>query len=340
MAFTDRVATTTNDKIMPKLVDTVLGSNVLATRVLGSAKRWSGNQMKFPIKYQDGTDGSSFADFDTFSTGASQRRVNLTFSPKFYQKNVTLPLTEVDANATDSQVLDLVATETAMAAQEMADELGTIFYADGTGNSSKNFLGLQAIVDDGTNAATYGGLTRATYGTLDSTYTDASTTGTLAEMSTLYSAVSSGAQKPTAAYCTETVADLYEQLLTPMQRINTGISLTKGGLKGEAGFTGLAFKGIPVLADEKATAGVFYLINENYLDFYALPSKMNPPINYDASQIEGNDYGSNVKGLGFSWTGWIRPTNSYSIIGHVILGGELISADPGKHGQLHSWTAV
>ena len=341
MALTNRLTSTTADKLMPKLVDTVLGSNVFAQRVLSGAKRWAGANMKFPIKYQDGVDGSSFSGFDTFSTSASARRINLSFEPKFYYKNVVLPLTEVDINKTEQAVINLAATEVALAAQEMADEIGTILYSDGTGNSSKDFLGLQAIVDDGTNASTYGGLTRSSYDPLDATYTDCSATLTLAKMSTLYHAVTSGSQKPTLGLTTETVFALYERLLQPMERINQSVNPTKGkGMVGEAGFTGLLFKGVPIVADEKCTSGVLYLVNENYLDWYALPSAMNKPIEYDASQIEGNDYGSSVKGLGFSWTGWVRPTNGYSVIGHIILGGELISADPGKHGQLHTISTV
>ena len=341
MALTNRLSSTTNDKLMPKLVDTVLGSNVFCTRALSKAKKWAGANMKFPIKYQDGTDGSSFSGFDTFSTSASQRRINLSFEPKFYYKNVVLPLTEVDINKTEQAVINLAATEVALAAQEMADELGTIFYSDGTGNSSKDFLGLQAIVDDSTNASTYGGQARATYSTLNATYTDCSSTLTLAKMSTLYHNVTSGSHKPTLGLTTETVFALYERLLQPMERINQSVKPTKGqGLVGEAGFTALLFKGVPIIADEKCTSGVLYFVNENYLDWYALPSAMNKAIEYDASQIDGNDYGSNVKGLGFSWTGWIRPTNGYSVIGHIILGGELISADPGKHGQLHTISTV
>jgi hypothetical protein len=339
--FSDKVTTTTNVKIMPKIVDTVLGSNVFAARMLANAKKWSGDQMKFPVKYQNGVSGGSFTGYDTFSTAASTRRVNLAFDPKFYQKTITLPLTEVDVNNTDSKVMDLLGTECALAAQEMADEIGTLMYADGTGNSSKDFLGLEAIVDDATNAATYGSLARATYTTLKSTVTASSGTLTLAKMATLFNAVAAGSQKPTLGLTTETVWSLYESLLQPMERINMVSTLSRGkGVEGSAGFTALQFKGMPIIADEKCTSGVLYFLNEDFLNFYALPSKMNQPIQYNAQEVEGNDYGSSVKGLGFSFTGWVKPTNSYSVIGHVILGGQLISENPKRHGKLTGITGI
>src|SRR3990167_7057418 len=109
MAFGNRVLTTTNQYIMPKLVDTILNSNVFATRVLAKPKKWNGETMKFPIKYQKGVAGTSWAGFDTFSTSASETRVNLSYTPKFYETNVVLPLDEMSANATESKVLDLIA---------------------------------------------------------------------------------------------------------------------------------------------------------------------------------------------------------------------------------------
>lgn len=101
------------------------------------------------IKWQKGVAGTSFAGFDTFSTAASDTRVNLLFVPKFYETNVVLPLDEVSANQTDERVLDMVKLEIASRAQDMADSIGTLFMGDGTGNGGKDFLGLNAIVDDG-----------------------------------------------------------------------------------------------------------------------------------------------------------------------------------------------
>ena len=315
----------------------------MVSRSLTAAKKWIGGKLTKSIKYQNGVSGGSFDGFDTFSTTASNRRVKLTFDPKFYYKSVVLPQTEIDLNATEGGVINLAATELAMAAQEMADELGAIAYSDGTGNGSKDFLGLQAIIDDGTNAATYGSLARSTYTTLNAGYTSQATL-TLASMATMYNTCTSGVHKPTIILTTEAIFALYEQLLQPMERINQKVSPVRGqGMQGEAGFTALQYKGVPIVADEKCTSGVMYFINENFLDWYAIPSVKNKSINYDPSSIEGNNYDNKfatVKGLGFSWTDWKVPTNGYSIVGQIILGGNLVSFDPGKHGQLHSISGV
>lgn len=348
-ALGTRVTTTTQDKIMPKLVDTILNSNVFATRVLTKASKWSGERMKFPVKYAKNVTGTSFAGFDTFSTSATDNRVNLEFVPKFYQITAALPLDELSANATEERVLNLAQLEVASAAQDMADDIGTIFYGTGTGNGSKDFLGLEAIVDDGTNASTIGTLSRTTYTTLKSTVTASSGTLSLAKMSTLYNAVTSGSQKPTIGLCSETIFALYEQLLQPQERIAKDVSMIKDGssmgkvggpgLVGGTGFTGLYFKGFPILADEKATSGVLYFVNEDFIDWYGLPMATTQPVKFRSQDIDGNDY-SNVEGLGFSWTDWIKPTNSASVVSHIYLGGELISQNPKRHGKLTGITSV
>lgn len=345
-AFGSRVTTTTQDRLMPKVVDAVLNSNVLATRVLTKASKWKGERMKFPVKYATNTTVQSFSGFDTFSTAATDNRVNLEFVPKFTQITVSLPLDELSVNATEDKVLDLASLELQSSAQDLADNVGTQFYGTGSG---KDFLGLEAIVDDGTNAATYGTLSRTTYSTqLRSTVTASSGVLSIAKMATLYNAITSGSQKPTLGVCSETIFSLYESLLQPQERIAKDVSMMKHdgnitkagtGFVGGTGFTGLYYKGFPILADEKATSGVLYFLNEDYLDWYALPVATTMPIKYRSQDIEGNDY-SDVTGLGFSWSDWVTPTNSASKVCHIYVGGELISANPKRHGKLTGITSV
>ena len=42
--ITERLNTTTNTKLLPKLVDTVLGGNVFAQKMLANAKLWTGGK--------------------------------------------------------------------------------------------------------------------------------------------------------------------------------------------------------------------------------------------------------------------------------------------------------
>jgi len=337
------LTTLTNNKLMPKVVDTVLEGNTFLTRMLLNAKKWpSSRQIEKSFKYQKNTQGSSFDGFDVSSVAAVDTRLKLTFDPKFYRIPVTISLTDLSINRADTnKVADLAAMELESSSQDMADDLGTIMYSDGTGNGGKDPLGLEAIIDDGTNAATYGGQTRATYTTLNSTVTASAGTLSLAKMGTLYSNCSVGsATNPTLGLTTEDVFDLYEQLLEPQARIykKVGEMSNKQGLEAGAGFTALYHRGIPIIADEKCTTGVLYYINENYLEWSALPVAMTNAVKYGV-EIEGNDY-TNVKGLGFSWSDWILPAGQSAITSFVYLGGQLWSKSPRTHGKLTGITSV
>lgn len=335
--YGQRIQTTVQTNYLPFVVDTVLNSNVLFQRVVRAAKKWSGRTLRVPIKYAKNSTGQSFRGFDTFSTAATDNRQYLEFTPSFYQITCALPGDELSVADTEDKVLDLMKLTIQSDTEDMADDLGTIFYADGTGNGSKDPLGLAALVDDGNSVASIGGLARATYTTLQSTVTASSGTLTLAKVDTLYSAASSGSVKPTATYTTEAIFNFYGQLLRPQERIVHQASSMKG-ISAGAGFDSLHYNGKPILADEKCTSGVFAMVNEDFVDFYALPYKLAQPIKYK-SQIEGNDYDAPI-GLGFSWSDWIIPANAGAVVGHIYFGGQFITTNPKRHGKLTGITGI
>lgn len=330
--YGQRIQTTVQTQYLPFVVDTVLNSNVMFQRIVRAAKKWSGRTLRAPIKVSKNTTGTSFKGFDTFSTAATDNRQFLEFTPSFYQITCALPGDELSVADTESKVLDLMKLTIQSDTEDMADDLGTIFYADGTGNASKDPLGLAALVDDGTSVSTIGGLSRSTFTTLKSTVTSAATL-TLATVDTLWIAVASGSIKPTAIFTTEAVYNFYGQLLRPQERIVKDVSVMKGGtLNGGTGFAALFYNGKPVLMDEKCTSGAFIMVNEDFVDWYALPYYNAKPVAYK-SQVEGNDYDAPM-GLGFSWSDWIIPANSASVVGHIYFGGQFVTTNPKRHGKL------
>lgn len=335
--YGQRVQTTVQTEYLPYVVDTILNSNVMFQRVVRGSKKWSGRTLRVPIKYAKNTTGQSFRGFDTFSVAATDNRQFMEYTPSFYQITCALPGDELSVADTDSKILDLMKLTIQSDTEDMADDLGTIFYADGTGNGSKDPLGLAALVDDGSAVSTIGGLSRSTYTTLQSTVTSSSGTISLAKVDTLWINVTSGAQRPSAIYTTEAVFNFYGQLLRPQERITKDASLMKG-ISAGAGFTALHYNGKPVLMDEKSTAGQFAMVNEDYIDWYALPYKLAKPVAYK-SQIEGNDYDAPI-GLGFSWSDWIIPANAAGVVGHIYFGGQFVTTNPKRHGKLTVITGI
>lgn len=342
MAFSNAVDTTTEDFLVPQLVDNVLRSNQLTKDILKNSKKFSSGTQLFPIKYQVGVAATSFSGYDALPTSQSTTRVNMTYNPRFAMVNVSLALTDIITNATENQVLKLADIEMATRGQDLADAVGTMFYSTGTGNNNKDFLGLEALVDDGTNTATIGGLSRTTYTVLNSTVTSSSGTLSLAKMSTLYMAISDDSIIPTDIYGSPAIYSFYESLLQPMQRLDMGTKVSDAGLQAEAGFVRLGYKGIGYKVDRKSTTGVLYMMNMDYLKFYAVESVGTmdyKPAKYQSAEVVGNDY-SKAKGLGFGWSGWIKATNAAAYNGFVILAGNFLMTDPHTSGKLTAITGV
>lgn len=144
--FSQRVQTTTNQVYVPFVVDTALNSNVMFQRIVKAAKKWEGRNMRFPVKYKKNTTGQEFSGFDTLSTSATDNRINLEFEPRWYSIAISLPMDELSVNQSqgDAAVLNMIKIQMRSDTEDMADDLGTIFYNGGT-----NILGLAQLVDDG-----------------------------------------------------------------------------------------------------------------------------------------------------------------------------------------------
>ncbi len=342
MAFNNVVDTLTLEDIVPHVVDTVLRANTFTTKMLTKTKRFNAATQDFPIKFQIGTAIQSFIGFDTLPTSFTDTRVLMKYNPRFVEANVALAGTDIVANNTMRKVLDLTKVEMQSRAQDLADGVGTMLWSDGTGNNSKDFLGLAAIVDNGNTVSTIGGLSRSTYPTLQSTVTSASTLS-IATMRTLFNAIADASVVPTRAYTDYPTWALYEQLLLPQEKIWKEVNVAPN-FKGYDGFQGLMFAGLEIVPDRKATAGQMVFLNEDYLDFYGLDAELDAfegskKVDVAGKLFTGNSY-NEVSNLGFYWTGFIKTNNQFAFNSFIILAGNLCTDNPRRHGKLTGVTGV
>lgn len=325
-----------------RVVDTVLRANTFATKMLSKTKRFGAATMDFPIKYQVGTAIQSFLGFDALPTSFTDTRVLMKYNPRFTAANVALAGTDILANNTAAKVLDLTKVEMVSRAQDLADGIGTMLWGNGTGNNSKDFLGLGAIVDDGTTVATIGGLSRSTYTTLKSTVT-VSATLSLSTMRTLWNAIADATVAPTRIYTDYPSWALYEQLLQPQEKIFKEVNIVPN-YKGYEGFAGLMYAGMEAVPDRKATAGQMVFLNENYLDFYGLDADLaafegSRKVDVASKLFTGNAY-NEVGNLGFYWTGFIKINTQFAFNSFIILAGNLCTDNPRRHGKLTGITGI
>lgn len=354
MTFSQRVISITQDTILPKVFDNILSDNFATFRFISNGSKWSGETLKRPVKLVKSTLGGSFSGLDEHSTDTFESRQTMSYDLRAYEMPVAVPGLDLLVNAGEAQVIDLIKTEMESSGADALDDIGTLFYGDGTGNGSKDFNGLDNLDDDGTTSTTVGSLSRTTYPSLSGTRTASGGTMTLTKLSTLYSAVSGGSavrQKPSVIVSDETVRNLFESLLTPtvaanyqangypvVTRTSRG-AIAAGELKGAQGFTSLIYKGIPWVADEKSTSQTVWYLNENYLDWYGLKDPDMQQVSLGDTH-EGTYSEAPTGNTGLQFSGMMKPVNQYGKVGHLYLFGNLVTFQPRRHGRLTGVTGV
>ena len=305
--------------------------------------------------------GEFFTKLEVLSSAASDTTIELAFShTAFAQPKVSIMLESFE-NTGPGQDIDLDVFKYEEAIGEAVNRLGSAVYGTGAGDQP---LGLEAHIDDGTNAATYGGQTRATYDPLDATVTASGGTLTLLKLATLQgnvSAAGSKTERPSIHVTTQTIWDLYETLLSPnvtasyteigypavSLRGNT-VSRSMAELKGHAGFTALSYRGIPLIADEQCTSGVWYMVNERYLKWMGrtvVPNKYKGKINKVSLGGMSAMEGVSSEFLPPSDAGWFyQPDqmmpNQAGMVGRLFVIGQLVGYQPRRQGKLTGITGV
>ena len=337
------IQTTTNQYLAPAWVDQILKDNFFFGEVLSKTKKWNGSQMLFPIKYQKGVGTVAFNGFDQLPTSQQPVSVNMTFYPTFTATNVALAGSDISVNKTPMQTLNLVTTMMKSRAQDSADDIGNFFQGDGTSFGGKAPSGLGNIVDDGSVASNYGGLSRATYAGLNASVTASGGTVSLLKVRQLANVITDGRVAPTFAMTDYTTWSYFEQLLMPFQRNTyTDYNNMKSGA-GYKGGVGLIWDGLTIYRDKKVTTGTFYLLNLDYLDFYGLNWWEGTPVSLTDKNIKGNIYeytNPSSASKAFTWTNWIRAYNQGAVNGFMIMGGQLICTNPFRNGKLTGITGV
>lgn len=350
MIFTDRINDITYQQILPSIVDQINNSNVFTARVLSKPVKWKGTSYQQPITIANSATGGAFDGMDTFSTAATNNTRLLTWYVKAYEQSVVVPGIEKAINGdSEKQVLSLLASRLDEAKNSASDAIGNLLYSTGSG---KNFDGLGVIVDAGTNSAAYGGLTRTANTYINADVTSAATL-TLDVIGTEFdnaSAASSNSESPTIGLTTKAIWSLFEGLMTPTLSAMysptsmTGYNRVDGGtpngttmpaaeLKGSTGFNAITFRGRPVVADDKATSGSFFWLNENYLAFPRLTSSDLKDIS-STSQVTEGFYKGVPPASAFQFREMMSPVNQFGQVGFLVLMGNLIHKQPRRNGKL------
>lgn len=344
-AQNDRVNNITLQDYNASVVDTVNKSSEIMKRVVSRPERWNGRSYSSPIFTNNSQLGQSFKGTETFDTTIDYNTQQMTWFPTGYAQPVGVSIVERSINATPSGVVDLYKSSYQYAQNSMITALGNIFYGFGNGN---DFDGLGVIVDDGTSTASYAGLTRATFPTINGFVTAASG-GTLTL--DLMAAADDGAtisgnlsETPNVLMSNRTVWSLYESLLNPTAAARYGAdqggfidgsTAVKQAVKGSdglhlmAGANSLTYRGKPYVRDDKATAQTMFGLNEEWFYFKSLKLT---GLDLIATQedVTAGAYES-YKVSAFQFREPMMPVNQLAEVGIFVMYGQFYCENPNRN---------
>jgi hypothetical protein len=255
---------------------------------------------------QNGT-VSSYEDYETLSLTPQTGISAAEYDWKQYGASIAISGIEEAKNNGEHAIINLLEAKIMQAEESMREGFNQMFFADGTGNSGKNWNGLGNLVESGN---TVGGINSATAGNEYWRSYEENTAGalTLLQMATAYNSTSVGNDHPDVILTTQTLFEKYESLLQPQLRYTD----TKTA---DAGFQNLLFKSAPIMYDTHCTAGVMYFLNSKYIKLVGHSDKW------------------------FAQTDFVRPENQDARFALIMCYGNLVVSNRKKQGKLTAKTA-
>jgi len=307
----DEILSTTLKNYVPKLTDNIFSARPLFYALTNgqTIRRISGGaKIVVPVIYGTNSTAGSYSGTDTNDTTAQTGISAAEYDWKQYAATVTISGVEEAKNNGEAQIIDLLEGKIFQTQETIIENMNTMLFGNGTGNSNKDWLGLNALVG---STGSPGGIdaTDADNSWWRSAVTNQGSAAiTLASMATLYNNCSVGNDQPTIGITGQNQYEAYEALLVDQIRY-TDTDMADGG------FQNLLFKGCPLTFDGTlAGEGKLYFLNTKYLQLVAHSD------------------------VWFKPTPFVRPTNQDAVYSQLLCYGELTTSNRARQGFMYGIT--
>lgn len=278
--------------ILPRITDVFYLSNPLFFR-LNQARRvvQGGTQLEVPLLYQGSAGGGFYSGYERLTLTPSDPIKNLAFDWRQAHQPVVVNTLDLIRSNTPDAIANLLDTLHNAAIMDLADTLGTALYS-GNVAATNEIDGLRTAIDDGTVAATYGGLARAANTFLNAQVDSTTAALTLGSLQSMHGRTKKGGRTCSLITSRQEQYNRYWSLLIANQRFNAPAA--SDPMMANAGFDNLLLNGTPWVVDDKVFDGpnvnnsaiVFH--NEDYYTFAVSPladfyvEQFRKPIDQDA----------------------------------------------------------
>jgi hypothetical protein len=287
----------------PKLVSQFNRLSVLTAAL--PKKVGKGKNVAWDVHFSAGT-AASYSDGADVSTYDVDTPVAATLSWGLYRTSFSVSGLAQAAAASSvgsaAELMALIETNAATKGMKLASTLNADFF---TGTSA--IVGLESAV---AGSGTYAGVVPGTYSEWVSSelanggVSRALTKSLLDNLEEdIYEACG---MAPDLIVTTPAIARKYESLLDANSRwvVPTGdISAVQSGngarsvLNDHSGFTGLAYKGIPIFRDRNCPAGKLFMLNRSFIDIEVLPQPGTNTATVEKAKELAGEWGANALGM-------------------------------------------
>lgn len=272
----DSLLTTTLDNHRDTLTDN-LSQNVALYHFLqksGSVKVGGGNKLVEPLMYAHNTNVKSYSGYEQLDLNPTDEFTAAEYEWSQVAATVIISGIEEAKNSGAEAVINLLDSKMEVAEISLIDEFERQFMGDGTGNSGKDFLGIDALIgDEDSTVTTVGGIDATTEAYWRS-YVDRSLDGSgqpdpkalsIEDMTHAFHRASRGREEPKFGLTGLELYEAYNALLQPQQRFTDSKTA-------EAGFRNLTFQGQPIVWSDYVSDGDLFFINPKFLKLVKLGS--------------------------------------------------------------------
>ena len=304
----DTLLSTTLANYRSTLTDNVFTARPLTFKLMEKGRIRmlnGGTKIVEPLIYGQNDTVGSYSGFDTIALTPQTGISAAEYEWKQYAASISMSGIEEAKNNGEQEIINLLEAKIMQAEESLREGFNQMFFADGTGNSGKNWNGLANLVEA---TGTVGNIDPSTNTWWASYEENTSAALTLAQMSTAYNTVSVGNDHPDVLLTTQTLFEKYEALLMPLLRYTDSKTA-------DAGFQNLLFKSAPVMYDVHCPAGTFFFLNSKYITLVGHSGKW------------------------FQQTEFIRPEDLDARYALIMCYGNLTLRNRAKQGKLTAKTA-
>ena len=280
----DELFATTFQKVRATLADQITTATPLLAALNAKAKvtEDGGLTIRRPVLFELNDTVGSYDGYDPIDVTPQDGFGYAEYSWKQYAGSVTIDGKTEALNEGSARIIAILEAKMEQLRLSTTQDINTMLWGAGTGNSSKDFLGLQAII-----AATgvLGGIDSSTEtwwkSKVVSSGISLSSTAGIKTLNSILNSLKLVGSKPDIEFTTQANFESYEALAVPNIRFQD-LHMA------ELGFEAVSHKGAELLFEDNVPTNYWYFINTDHLEFVQKSNRwmkllgFRSPVNQDA----------------------------------------------------------